>query len=276
MSVSTAETGLEAQPLLDAGEATHSAHRRHADHWVWQVTALSFVLGIMLALAINTTQRMRGSGIPGGRFGISAAILSTYKETNKGLQKEISDLRKQVEGLEQNERDGSNSYKLLQEQLAALRASSGLSAVHGPGLKVTLRDSPERPLPNLTPEDLDSYKVHDQDINGLISELKAAGAEALAITGGDGTQLQRVVVTTTARCVGPHVMVNGIQMAPPYTVFAIGSPKDLRGALEMPEGFIQMRSLDVLKMITIEESEALALPEYSGSIPSKYARPATP
>ncbi|MBM3459608.1 MAG: DUF881 domain-containing protein, partial [Armatimonadetes bacterium] len=86
--------------------------------------------------------------------------------------------------------------------------------------------------------------------------------------------LQRIVVTTTARCVGPNTIVNGVQLSAPYTILAIGNSRELRGALEMQNGFVQMRGLDVLKMITIEEMERLELPEYAGSLNLRYARPA--
>jgi uncharacterized protein YlxW (UPF0749 family) len=118
--------------------------------------------------------------------------------------------------------------------------------------------------------------IHDQDLNGLINELKAAGAEAIAISGADGKEFHRFVVTTTARCVGPAATVNGNSLSSPYTILAIGSPENLHSALDMPDGFVKTRALDILKMITIEEKQNLVLPEYAGSFSPKHARPAPP
>jgi uncharacterized protein YlxW (UPF0749 family) len=275
MSVSAAENTVEAKAAVDPAAVAPTA--RPSDHgWVWQVTALSGVLGVMLALAINTTTRIRNSGIPLNRFGVSAAILSTYKEQNENLQGEIQDLRRQINDLEQSANSTSQSTVLLKDQLQEIRTLSGLAPVQGPGLKILLRDSPEPRLKDLPPEEEESYLVHDVDINGLLNELKAAGSEALAISGADADNIQRVVVTTTARCVGPNAIINGTQISAPYTIYAIGNPKELRSALEMPKGYIQIRYLDVLKMIQIEEAANLVLPEYNGRFSPKYARPAPP
>jgi uncharacterized protein YlxW (UPF0749 family) len=244
--------------------------------WVWQVTALSLVLGALLALAMATTNRIRNSGVPGPRFGLTGAILAASREKNEDLQTEIKDLRKRLGEFEKNVENESKSMALLKKELEEIKLLAGLAAVEGPGIKVTLRDSAETKIPNLTPEEAEGYMVHDQDINGVIGELKASGAEALAISGRDTKNMQRVVVTTTARCVGPVAIINGAQLSAPYTIYAIGNAKELQGAMEMPNGYIENRGLKLLKMYTIEESEHLVLPEFSGTFSPKYARPATP
>jgi len=274
MSISAAENPIETQAVVEPAVAprAHSSDRG----WVWQVTTLSVGLGVMLALAIGTTRQIKAAGVPGNRLGVSAAILSNYERQNTLLQKEIKDLRGQVGEFERSVRDGTQSTELLKKQLQDVKALSGLAAVKGPGVKITLKDSQETRIPGLPAAEYESYNVHDQDINGLLNELKAAGAEALAIAGADNQNVQRVTVTTTARCVGPNAVVNGTRLGAPYTILAIGSPKELRSALEMPDGFIQMRGLDVLKMISIEETEHLVLPEYSGNFSPRYARPTAP
>jgi uncharacterized protein YlxW (UPF0749 family) len=269
----SAPAAPEAGPVVPAAPAP--APPRHADHgWVWQVSALSVILGIMLALAIRTTSQVRKTGAPRA-LGLSGPILAAYKEQSSRLEAENKDLHEQVKELENSIRTSSGSAQMLQDQLREARMLAGLSPVKGPGVKITLRDSPKERLPDLTPEDMDSYLVHDQDIYGLMNELRAAGAEALAISGADPKNLQRVIVTTAARCVGPTAVINGRSLSAPYTILAIGNSKELKNALEMPNGFIQNRGLDVLEMIAIEESQHLVLPEYSGSFSPKYARPAT-
>src|SRR2546426_199762 len=118
MSITAAENPADVtaiEPAASSAEAAAVQH--HGDHgWVWQVTALSMVLGAMLALAINTTTRIKNSGVPWKGFGISAAILSTYKEQNENLQKEIKTLRRNVDDLEQNARGNTEATQLLKDQ----------------------------------------------------------------------------------------------------------------------------------------------------------------
>jgi uncharacterized protein YlxW (UPF0749 family) len=256
--------------------AAPAASGRPDTVWVWQVTALSLVLGILLALATTTTSQIRKLGLPGSRLGVSAAIAEASQEKNTQLQAEIKDLRSRLSEMEKSVGSESRMVEGLKKQLQDLKTHSGLAPVEGPGIKITLRDSAETRLPNLSPEEMEGYLVHDQDINGVISELKAAGAEALAISGADPKNMQRVVVTTTARCVGPVATINGAQLSAPYTILAIGNPKELHGAMEMSNGYIENRGLKLLKMYTIEESDHLELPEFSGTFSPKYARPKTP
>jgi uncharacterized protein YlxW (UPF0749 family) len=277
MSATTAEGGIDPQVSSPgATDVAPAVTQRTPEHgWVWQVTALSAVLGVLLALAVRTTAHIRKTGLPESRFGISGTLLSVYHDDNERLQKEIKSLRKQVNEYEQNVQSETRSTELLKEQLQEVKALAGLVPVKGPGLRITLTDSPVKPLPGLPPEEYEGFRVHDSDLNGLINELKASGAEALAMSGADPNNLQRVIVTSAARCVGSTAIVNGTQLSAPYTILAIGNPKELHGALDMPEGFVQSRGLNVLKMIEIAEEKEIVLPEYSGRISPRYIRPAT-
>jgi uncharacterized protein YlxW (UPF0749 family) len=275
MALETAHETLEAQALTeDPVLAPVVVARQPADQgWIWYVTALSVVLGIMLALAVRTTSHMNSAGFPASRFGISSAVFGAYKEQSERQQAQIEELNKKLRNYENSIDERIKSVEGLKKQFIEFKAAAGLAPVIGPGLKIQLRDSPKPPLPNLPPEELASYMVHDHDLNGLLSELKSSGCEAIAIAGADGKEFQRIVAMSSARCVGPTAVVNGVSLAAPYTILAIGNAKNLRRALEMPSGFIQTRGLDVLQMIVIEEDQHLVLPEYSGSFGLKHARP---
>lgn len=253
MSVTAADKPVETPVAAESA----SAPSEHG--WVWQVSALSVVLGIMLALAIQTTNRIKFLGLPSNRFGVSAATLSRYKEQNEKLQNEISQLRDQVNEFRLSRTNGTEAGDLLRRQLAEYRAILGLAPVAGPGLSITLRNSPIPHLPDTDPSD---YLTTFEDVNGLVSELWAAGAEAVAITGAAGSTA-RFIVSTTVQPAPDGILVNGRALRAPYRIEVIGNPKELRAAVGMPEGIVQARGLDVLKMIEIEESERLVLPAYS-------------
>jgi uncharacterized protein YlxW (UPF0749 family) len=246
----------------------------HPDHaWVWQVTALSVGLGILLALAIRTTDRLRLTNQPGNRMGVSTAFLARYKDQNNRLQQEIIDLRRQVSGYIAGMENHNRATAELKREFEELKAKTGLTAATGPGLEITVRDNPGPLLPGDAPGDFSLNIVHDQDLINLINELKAAGSTQIAIAGADGENLQRVIVTTTARCVGPTAIVNGIPLSAPYRILAIGDPGALRAALERPESYVKFRKLDERNMITVQEKAELVVPDYSGTLSPRYARP---
>lgn len=253
MSVTAAESKVE-PPVAAELTASPSEHG-----WVWQVTALSVLLGVMLALAIQTTNRIKFLGLPSNRFGVSAATLSRYKDQNEKLQNEITELRDRVNEFRLSSSDDDRASALLQKQLADYEAILGFAAVKGPGLSITLRHSPLPRLPGTDPSD---YLANNEDVNGLVSELWAAGAEAVAI-GGEGSPVQRFVIATTVQPADDGVVVNGRVIKAPFRILVIGNPKELRAAVRMPEGIVSARGLDTLKMIEIEESEHLVLPAFS-------------
>ena len=243
------------------------------DHWVWQVSLLSVVLGVMVSLAVTTTARIRNSDAAGSRLGVTEAFMRGYRDQTIQQQQEILSLRREKERYMSNAKGGNAATQQLKQRFEELKRVSGLSAAEGPGLVITVHDN----VPSGGSGPLGSYleyMVHDQDLNNLLAELKAAGAQHLAIAGVDTESPQRVVVTTTARCVGPSAVVNGTPLSAPYHIYAIGDAKKLRAMLERPDGYIHgTRQLDARKMISIEESLTVKVPEYAGSLTARYAKP---
>jgi uncharacterized protein YlxW (UPF0749 family) len=264
MAVTTAETPttIEQRP---------AARPRHQT-WIWQVTGLCVVLGVLLGLALRTQARIRRDQLPGSRYSTLAPFFIATRQANERLQKEVTELRQQTKEFENNLATESQAARVLNQQLQELKMFAGLAPVKGPGLEITLRDSPRiGKLP--VGVDENEARVHDQDINAVVSELKAAGAEAIAIAGADKTQLQRVTAQTTARCAGPGVKVNDAVFGAPYSIFAVGNPKELESQLRLQDGVLDSSGLQLLDMIRIAHRTEMTIPAYSGHITSRYAHP---
>ena len=151
--------------------------------------------------------------------------------------------------------------------LAQAKFLAGLTPVQGPGIIVTLNDSkkkmPDNVPSGMTPPNL----IHDTDINQIVNELKAAGAEAISVND------QRLVATSAVRSVGPDILINNVPQAPPYVIQAIGNPHVLQGAIGLPGGVAtQIRQFDPAMMRTAP-ARHLTLPAFQGSIQDRYARP---
>ncbi|WP_435299054.1 DUF881 domain-containing protein [Timonella sp. A28] len=106
--------------------------------------------------------------------------------------------------------------------------SSGMTPVHGPGMKVALNDAPPETwnLEKFTPDDL---VVHQQDLQSVINALWAGGAEAMTLQG------QRVTPLTAFKCVGNVLLLHGQVYSPPYVVEAIGNADSMSAAIEESE-----------------------------------------
>lgn len=245
--------------------------------WVWQVTMLSFILGMLLAAALKTQIMVKtASGIPTTRFSSLAQVLLDEKDRSKLLQAEITDLRAKLDKYEASRGQDTAKAKFLSSELKDTKLLAGLVPVQGEGVEITLCDVPGGP-PSGTPAVLQAeYIIHDIDLRNIINELFANGAEAVSVSDGDTEQ--RIIAVTAVRCVGGPIQVNRVPMSPPFLVKAVGPPGTMAGGLKMPNGLIDnWHALPGLgrKMVKIKKSSQITIPAFSGNTSSifLYARP---
>lgn len=233
-------------------------------NYTWQVpVALACViLGIMVGLQYRT----QASSVPlqvDDRRKMLELVRALEAERNK-MSAEITDLRSRVADMEASSNKLGAAGRQIQEQLNRSRVEAGLTGMKGPGIVVTLNDSPRTPPINTDPY---FYIIHDVDLTALVNELWSAGAEAVSINE------QRVVTRTSIRCVGPTVLVNGVRIAAPYTVKGIG-PNDLETALRMPGGFLDSMAALIGNggQVTISRQTEVTIAPFEGSIAFRYSR----
>jgi len=147
--------------------------------------------------------------------------------------------------------------KQLDSRLQRAELLAGLVPLEGPGLIITLRDSPRKPQ---KPADKRNFQVHEQDLNGLLTSLKIAGAEAIAVGAAATAEPVRVTATTAARQLPGALLINGRRFKQPYRIYVIGDQTALRAELKRPGGVIANAGLDVLQMIVIQNSNRVVVP----------------
>lgn len=232
--------------------------------WVWQITALCFILGALLALSLKTQRLAIRAGEPTRSFALGDAYRSVQQQNVK-LQKELADSKTRVERLVKEDAGGRYGTRTFQKVFDETKLVAGVVAVHGPGIVVVLQDSP-KPVPSgLSEEMMNQYIVHDRDVREVTNELFSAGAEAISVNG------QRLVATSSVRCAGSVVLVNTTQVGAPFFIKAIGKPDLLEGALRMTGGVAEQMAL--LDMIQITRQPDILIPAYTGSTRFSFARP---
>lgn len=187
-------------------------------------------------------------------------LIRAEEQHTEELTVELERLSAQVQALTAEKGSGGNSE--LQDRVESLRSAAGLTAVEGPGLIVTLDDAP-LPAGELEPgTKLDDYVVHQQDLDGVINALWAGGAEAMMVMD------QRVIATSTIRCVGPVLLLQGRRYAPPYTITAIGDPDTMQEALDDSDAVAEYRLYAEFIGLgyQLEQEDNLTLPAYDGPI----------
>lgn len=241
------------------------ATRMNANNWVVPVSALSLVLGFMVMTAsITDTTRASRLGLLGasqaGR--VATGPLDLQNEYIK-MSEEVKSLRGDNDKLQKAVGDRTQATKVLNEGIQQAKAFAGLTDLQGPGVKVTLTDSHRTPIGTVQGND---SIIHDVDLLRVTNELFASGAEAIDVNG------HRVVTTTSFRCVGPVIHVDGVPVASPVIIRAIGDPAAMEGGLNLPLGVLaEIRQTDPA-MVQIEPVKDMRIAAYGGSTERKFGK----
>lgn len=129
------------------------------------------------------------------------------------LQADIADQRDANTAAEATLRSLGSRYGDTQADATAAGALTGFEPVTGDGVRAILDDPPNAGE--------DDEVVRDADLALLANAFWAAGAEAISING------QRLSPLTGIRNSGEPVEVNGVGIAPPYTILVIGNQRTL-------------------------------------------------
>jgi uncharacterized protein YlxW (UPF0749 family) len=241
------------------------ASRIGGNNWVVPVSALSLVLGFMVMTAsITATTRSSRLGLLGASQGqrVAAGPLDIQDQYVK-MSEEVKSLRNENDKLQKALGDRSSSTKVLNEGIEQAKAFAGLTELQGPGLKVTLADSRKDPPNKFV---AGNYIIHDTDVLKVTNELFASGAEAIELNG------HRVVTTSSFRCVGPVINVDGVPISSPIAIRAIGDPATLEGGMNLPLGVLsEIRQSDPA-MVQIEQVKDMRIAAYGGSTERRFSK----
>ena len=197
------------------------------------------VLGFMLATQFKTTERQKT---------INIQRAEDLSDRLKAVEKERDELSKEME--------------VVAREIVRLKAFAGDFEMHGKGIKLVLDDSKIASKPGENPN---LYIIHDDDLLRVINELRAAGAEAIAING------ERIVAMSEIRCAGPTLSVNNNRSAPPYEIKAIGNPNNLESALKLRGGVLENFKFWGIQA-DLSQSDDIVIPAFKGRKSFEYAK----
>ncbi len=236
----------------------------HHRSFFWQISALLFILGVLLAAAVATSQHLSPrAGIRNSAgFNFSSERASADKVEKYEL--DLTKLRDTNKKLEDILAKGTDVTRTLNSELQDAKKVAGLAELSGPGVIVTLTDSKKVPRPM---EDPQFYLIHQQDILEVINELRSSGAEAISVNG------QRIVSSSAIRCVGSVAQINDVKKSSPFVITAIGEAVTLHDSLNIANGVLDnIRRLDPT-MATSEKQLLVKVPAFKGTTSMKYAKP---
>ena len=210
-----------------------------------------FLLGLLLVIQFRVQARTPVLGTT--EINNMASLLQTAVRQKKQLAAQVNQLQAEVNGRLKQQA----TFRALDGQLVQAEMAAGEIALKGPGVKVTMSTPPSPAGP--------AYQIQDYDVLQVINELRAAGAEALAVNG------QRVVATTEVRQAGSIFSINNTPAGPPFVILAIGNPSTLSSALLMRGGIVDSLAMFYIQ-VQVNKEQSLVIPAYSGTYQFKYAK----
>jgi len=236
---------------------------------MWSITLICILLGFFCVKAFeDPDSREEFIGIPS--LEKIDELLQEKKLLEQQYQQLIDRYNSYLRTVEEHEKkiaDRSVSGQRLLQQLQEARMLAGMTELEGPGVEVVLNDRKRDTIIMDNPHFLSAYIVHDSDLLAVVNELRAAGAEAIAING------ERILATSRISCGGPTINVGRYErFAPPFVIHAIGDPEKLAGYFKNPDSIYHTLVFWGLQF-DITKKELVRIPRYFRDVTMQYAIP---
>jgi uncharacterized protein YlxW (UPF0749 family) len=215
---------------------------------------LCLVLGIAIATQVRQTES--GDSLDTARPADLLVLLDSLQQREAALNTEVAELQRTLASLQASGTSDQAAIDNARARLAALSILVGSVGATGPGVTIVIDD----PARGVAPETL----------LDVINELRAAGAEAIQITGaGQGV---RVGVDTWVTGTPGALAIDGLTLSPPYSVLAIGDPPTLAAAMNIPGGAVDSVER-VGGTMTVSQADRVDVTILRQPKPRQYAQP---
>jgi uncharacterized protein YlxW (UPF0749 family) len=223
-------------------------HHRLASALIGTLLAL---LGFALAIQLRSSGT--SDGLSGARQEDLVQILEDQNNQEQRLRQQINDLQSASQRLASGA-DPAAAAAEASARADALGVLTGTLPAKGPGVQASVSD----PL----------NALHAEDLLDLIAELRGAGAEAIQMN-----QVRVGVDSALTDAPDGAVMMDGQRLSRPFVVLAVGDPKTLDTALNIPGG-VASTVRDSGGLLQVTQSQELHIDAIRALPAPSYASPA--
>lgn len=181
---------------------------------------IGLVVGVILSLQIRANPVKNGSS--------AVDQLDTQKALFETFTMEQDDLKRKLEVVEQKVKDAKDviakrSSRQTVQMLDHLKSLTGFDTVTGEGIRITLNDNPTATRVDFSSVGEDF--VQATDLRDLINGLFVQDAKAISING------KRITPLTPVDAVFDSILIDNLQISPPFVIEAVGNPDALRESI---------------------------------------------
>jgi uncharacterized protein YlxW (UPF0749 family) len=220
-----------------------------------QITAAVLLAVVGFASVVQVQAQERNNDYDGMREEDLVQLLNSLASASQRAENEIAQLEQTRSSLRSDTDSRQAALAQARERATVLGILAGSIPAVGPGIVVRVQD----------PEG----KVGiDQMLNG-VQELRDSGAEAFEIN-----DTVRVVAQTSFEDGEDGIVVDGVELAPPYTIEVIGDPHTLERALNIYGGFVEdIEGPTIGGRVVIEQTQNVEVAALADPREPEYAEP---
>ncbi|SCG71513.1 DUF881 domain-containing protein [Micromonospora inositola] len=220
------------------------------------IAVLLALLGFTLVVQLKTTST--DPTLAATREEDLVRISSDLDSRERRLRQDIATLEESQRQLRSGEQGRQAALEEATRRADELGILAGTLPAVGPGLSVRFEG--------------DGKAISSTRILDAVEELRGAGAEAMQISGADGTAVRIIASTYFVDADGGGLVVDGRRLSGPYTILVIGEPATMRTALNIPGGVVASVS-DAGGNVIVEEREVVEVSQLHAPIKLEHARP---
>ncbi|MBB5874049.1 uncharacterized protein YlxW (UPF0749 family) [Allocatelliglobosispora scoriae] len=189
-------------------------------------TVAGAMIGVLVgllgfALVVQVQNNTTDPTLASARQADLLQILADLESRSQRLQGDIGDLETLKRELTSDAQGTAAALEQARKRADQLGILAGTLPAQGPGLTFTVQAKTE--------------PIRAIDIVDVIQELRNAGAEAMQISGSNGSSV-RIIVSTYFADASGSLNVDGQTLTGPYVITAIGDPSTMDKALRIPGG----------------------------------------
>lgn len=229
------------------------------------VFAACIIVGILITSNFNFSRT-------GTRVFLNAKQYQNQYNYKNTLSNQINELRDNYFDLQSkiakfsDDKSNEDLEKELKKELDSARVISGKEDVEGPGIKIVLDDDTDKFNGAVIKSEYDLLKlIHNYDVSYIVNDLQLAGAEAISVNG------QRISSITEIYCIGPFIRVNGVQVASPFYIDAIGDKDKLKDYMMSSNNYLYTMINRGIK-VSLKQNSNIKINGYNGELNGKYIK----
>lgn len=217
----------------------------------------SIIIGILISMNISFSRETDRVFLSTKQYQDAYNYKNKLYSDITGLMEQYDSNYAKLSKYKNNEQSQKQITETIEEELNQNNIVLGKTEVHGQGIVVTLNDASTESIDNSLEFERELRLVHNTDIIQVINDLRNAGAEAISING------QRIMDRTEVYCSGPFIRANGVKIAVPFVINAIGNKEVLYNYMLSNENYL--KTLMTRKInVNIEQVEDINIPAYAG------------